>query len=294
MQDNQALLMMQRDFVGALREPIFGESRRRSDLPPREGQVSASFVRSAQRYLQSSKLISAQARLEIYHRQYWYRLLDSIAEDFPALRQMLGEDLFWQVIETYLHDQAPSHFSLAQLGKGLADFIAHRDLGLASPVHAVELATLEYALMHAHEAAQLAPIDPQQLAQAPLQLQAHLQCFALRSTVDTTLRRYLRGQKPGAMRAAAPKAQRYVVVYRRDREIFVQRISKAAFLLLTAIDQHQGLDAAMQALSKQYAGMKPPRPAQISQLFSTWIQHGWICAVATENPQASTFLTGAR
>lgn len=289
MLDNQALLTMQRDFVGALREPIFGESRRRSDLPPRQGQVSAQFVHNAQRHLRGTQKISAQQRLEIYHRQYWYRLLDSIAEDFPALRQMLGEELFWRVIETYLHDQAPSHFSLAHLGQGLADFIAHTDLGLASPVHAVELATLEYALMHAHEAAQLARIDPQQLAQTPLQLQPHLQCFALRSTVDTTLRRYLRGQKPGTMRAAAPKAQRYVVVYRRDAEIFVQRVNKAAFLLLTAIQQHQGLSAAMQALSKDRNLRRTLRPAHISQLFASWTQQGWICAVTTTETLSKTF-----
>src|SRR5271154_5668080 len=33
-------------------------------------------------------------RLEIYNKQYWFRLLDSLYEDFPGLRAFIGDDRF--------------------------------------------------------------------------------------------------------------------------------------------------------------------------------------------------------
>jgi hypothetical protein len=61
--------------------------------------------------------VQPEERLELYHRQYWYRLLDSIEEDFPALRLLLGRAPFWRLVEEYLLAAPPTSFTLRHLGQ---------------------------------------------------------------------------------------------------------------------------------------------------------------------------------
>ena len=44
----------------------------------------------AARYIKPNDRLTSFERLEIYNRQYWYRLLGALAEDFPALRAVVG------------------------------------------------------------------------------------------------------------------------------------------------------------------------------------------------------------
>ena len=60
-------------------------------LAARRGEPSASFVATATRHLSPSATLDPVERLDLYHRQYWYRVLDSLQEDFPALEHLLGE-----------------------------------------------------------------------------------------------------------------------------------------------------------------------------------------------------------
>ena len=50
-------------------------------------------------------------RLEIYNRQYWYRVLDALAEDFPVLRAVVGGRAFEQLSIAYLTAHPSRSFS---------------------------------------------------------------------------------------------------------------------------------------------------------------------------------------
>ena len=67
------LLKVQRRFMAALREPIFDGSRSRSALPARAGAVSPTFIETANDLIAPSATLQPVERLELYHRQYWYR-----------------------------------------------------------------------------------------------------------------------------------------------------------------------------------------------------------------------------
>jgi hypothetical protein len=136
------LLGLQRRFMAALTEPIYGDSRERSQLPPRPGDVSEAFAETATTLITPSPTLQPVERLELYHRQYWYRLLDSLAEDFPALKALLGKEAFWHLIEAYLESAPPSSFTLRHLGSGLADFVRKCPARTAHPVHAYAAAAL--------------------------------------------------------------------------------------------------------------------------------------------------------
>ena len=42
-------------------------------------------------YIKPNDRLTSFERLEIYNRQYWFRVLGSMVEDFPGLRAVLGE-----------------------------------------------------------------------------------------------------------------------------------------------------------------------------------------------------------
>jgi Putative DNA-binding domain len=49
--------------------------------------VAAEFIKPNDR-------LSSFERLEIYNRQYWFRVLDCLYDDYPGLRAILGERKF--------------------------------------------------------------------------------------------------------------------------------------------------------------------------------------------------------
>ncbi|HWJ41415.1 MAG TPA: putative DNA-binding domain-containing protein, partial [Candidatus Limnocylindrales bacterium] len=52
--------------------------------------------------------LSAQARVDIYANMYFYRILDSLKEDFPATLAVLGHDNFHNLITGYILEYPPT------------------------------------------------------------------------------------------------------------------------------------------------------------------------------------------
>ena len=45
-------------------------------------------------YIKPSSLLTSFERLEIYNRQYWFRVTATVAEDSPALNVVLGTPIY--------------------------------------------------------------------------------------------------------------------------------------------------------------------------------------------------------
>jgi hypothetical protein len=276
MQPEKPLLGLQRAFLRSLREPVFGESRARTALPVRDGQISDAFTDTADRFIKPSPSLQPVERLELYHRQYWYRLLDSIEEDFPALQRVLGVENFWRLIEAYL-ETAPSHsYTLRHLGAGLADFIGgHPELAGSHPIHALELARLEYALCEAFEAAEWPPVSPEQLAGESLALQPHLRLFALRTPADELWRLDDEPIPDDLFGVPRDDTEFDVAAYRLRFKLHVERLDPAAFRLLQAIAEEGRLEMALERSGLAEAAEAVQ--AQVSNWFRVWTERGWIC-----------------
>ena len=77
----------------------------------------------AETFIAPNKQLSAFDRLELYNRQYWYRLLDALAEDFPALRAVLGPKRFEALSIAYLGAHPSRSFSLRNLGSSVVEWM---------------------------------------------------------------------------------------------------------------------------------------------------------------------------
>lgn len=96
-------------------------------------------------------------RLEIYANMYFYRLLDSLKEDFPALLIYLGKDQFHNLVTDYLIEFPSTHYSLRYVGVHMEGFITKSSLVDTSPM-LVDLVKLEWALLDLFDAEDSKPL----------------------------------------------------------------------------------------------------------------------------------------
>src|SRR5579864_11144 len=78
----------------------------------------------AESYIKPNELLSSFERLEIYNRQYWFRVIAAVAEDFPALNVVLGQERFDSLVLAYLRENPSTSFSLRDLGARLPSWLA--------------------------------------------------------------------------------------------------------------------------------------------------------------------------
>src|SRR5258708_1324067 len=79
------LLELQRRMAEDVRRPLTAdfEMRDTTDDGASVGAIAASYISPNDR-------LSSFERLEIYNRQYWFRLISAVSEDFPTLNPFLA------------------------------------------------------------------------------------------------------------------------------------------------------------------------------------------------------------
>src|SRR5215470_18168374 len=153
------LLALQRRMARAVMAPLTRKERmRRLAVDGRPmAQVAAQIIKPNDR-------LTSFERLEIYNRQYWFRVLDGFSEDFPGLRAVLGDRRFEAVAKAYLTDCPSRSFTMRDLGSRLEAWLrkhpqyAGRRLQLA-----LDMVRLEWAEIEAFDSATLPPLTAESL-----------------------------------------------------------------------------------------------------------------------------------
>jgi hypothetical protein len=182
--------------------------------------------------------LSATERLDIYAEQYFYRVHDCLAEDFPALRAVIGETRFHNLVTDYLLAHPSTHPSLRFVGRRLATFVVTHALCARWPFLG-DLVRLEWALLDAFDAADATPLTEATLAALPADAWAELRLRPVPSLrlldlewlVDDTWTRVQRREDPGAP-AAGPAS---LLVWRRDLCVLHRRLERAERQALGAV-----------------------------------------------------------
>jgi hypothetical protein len=68
-------------------------------------------------YVKPSSHLSSFERLEIYNKQYWFRVIGAVSEDYPALQAVLGQKRFDALVLAYLRRTLPRRSLFAILGQ---------------------------------------------------------------------------------------------------------------------------------------------------------------------------------
>src|SRR5277367_3469922 len=182
------LLSLQRRMARAVMTPLTGSERMRSTAPDgRSMRAVASAI------IKPNDRLTSFERLEIYNRQYWFRVLSGFAEDFPGLRAVLGTRAFDKVAQAYLIDCPSKSFTMRNIGSQLEAWLGkHPKYAGPRQKLAIDMVRLEWAEINAFDGRRETPLTAADLAQANpaklrLRLQPYVQLLDLRYPVDDLL-----------------------------------------------------------------------------------------------------------
>ena len=261
---------IQREFFAALQMPLRGSSRRSTHLPPNEDGHSPEFLAKAEDLMQAGENLSSAERLELYHRQYWFRVLESVAEDFPHLRRMAGEEKFWEMLEAYLQSFPSGSFTLRHLGRSMARFVAGwQGLDHTRRRWLAALAELEYAAMEVFEAAEREPLPPDRLAIEELELQPHVRLIGMPvpAHLCMTWNAFIPGEETPA----------HVAVWRGPKGAHQVELDPVEFVLLERLRNGGRLeDLFAEPVEPE------PTPEEVQRWFGAWQSRGWITLRGSE------------
>ena len=258
-----------------------------------------SSARAMAKLVKPSRTLRPLERVEIYNRMYWFRLLDSMAQDFPGLRALLGEKKFWRLVEAYLTACPSRSFTLRDLGSRLERFIVRTPRLVASQGAAArDLVRFEWAQIVAFDGPSRPRLTKRELADAPatklkMSVQPYVTLLTCRHPVDEYI---LAVKRDGALRAEASNAVTervgpavgaarlerggglHIVVHRLDNQLYYKRLEPEAARLLRGIKAGQTLaEACARAFSR--SKLDPVEQAKmIRDWFALWMRLGWLCA----------------
>src|ERR1700735_1273015 len=112
------LLSIQPRMARPVTTPLTPSERMRSTAP--DGR---SMRAVASEIIKPNDRLTSFERLEIYNRQYWFRILSGFAEDFPGLGALLGGNRLDRMAKAYLTDCPSQSFTLRNLGSRLEGWL---------------------------------------------------------------------------------------------------------------------------------------------------------------------------
>jgi len=286
---------LQQRMAAAVMRPLTRDEQMRQ-----RDENNRSTAEEVAEFIKPNDRLSSFERLEIYNRQYWFRLFSSFEEDFPGLQSIVGTRRFERLMRVYLHAHPSRSFTLRNLGSSLINWL--RENPKYTEPHteaAVAMAALEWAHIEAFDNEQCDPLTAEEIASlddtSRLALQPYLRLIEAPCAVDDALLA-VRDASQGAgaqasnavgihlvrrARSRKPAPGRiYLAVHRHQDSVYYKRLAREDYLLLHAIEEGATLGEALEAAFTESALSENDRPAHIQSAFQYLMQMGWLCTPA--------------
>jgi hypothetical protein len=293
------LLELQRTMALAVMQPLTSTERMQRTTP--DGRPMRAY---AARFIKPNDRLTSFERLEIYNRQYWFRLLSSMVEDFPGLRAVLGAARFEAMSKAYITDCPSRSFTLRNLGSQLESWLhQHPRWAGKKQALALDIIKLEWAEIEAFDGKADSPLRPEDLAanaggNLRLRLQPYIQLLSLRYPVDDLLleiknnleenevasnafqerRKRKRVQTVAKLKPAAIA----LAVHRIDNSVYFRRLEPEEFALLNGLKQGTTLQKAVDHAFIETKVSAQELPAIVQRWFHNWAALGWFCQPETK------------
>jgi hypothetical protein len=276
---------LQRRVAAVVMQPLtHQEGMRRRTLDGR------SIKAESETLIKPNRVLSSFERLEIYNRQYWFRVLSSFAEDFSGLRTVVGARKFEGLMRAYLTECPSESFTLRNLGSRLEEWL------LANPQWitpreslALDMVRLEWAHIEAFDGGYEPNLTPTDIESAGLELRVSLQPYILllqlTYPVDDLLievtssnaarqRRFRRRIR----HYEQPEPERIcLAVHRMDDSVYYKRLQLESFRMLNALSKQKPLEQAIDIAFENSPMPEQERILAVQQWFGNWAELGWFC-----------------
>jgi hypothetical protein len=280
------LLELQRRMAGAIMAPLGTADR----LARAAGAQAAGIIKPNDR-------LTSSERLEIYAKSYWYRILDSLYDDFPGLRAIVGVRAFDKLSRAYLAEMPSESYTLRNLGSRLTEWLArHPEHAGKTPALALDMVRLEWAHVVAFDGPAERVLGPEDLLeltpQMTFRLQPYITLLALQYPVDDLHLRVselaeghgeasnavLRHRERRAVSRFSLKREAiYVAVHRVNEWVYFRRLDADEFRLLDAL---RGGKPVGEAIDSVFGTSDQPLDelrGKVEEWFRSWAEGGWFC-----------------
>jgi hypothetical protein len=298
------LLTLQRTMARAVMQPLT-PSENMSTQAPTGGPMSA----YAGKFIKPNDRLSSFERLEIYNRQYWWRLMASLAEDFPGLQAILGNRRFEVLCKAYITARPSRSFTLRNLGRDLQSWLQRNPKWAGTKrAIALDMVKLEWADIEAFDGTAEKPFRPEDIAKFAggdlhLRLQPYVHLLKFRYPVDelvleikkfnddteflsNTFRERRKSKRVAAVAQLKPKTI-FLAVHRVDDSVYFRRLEAPQYDLLLAIQKGRTLAQAVSDTFAKRLNHSQADPVQVTHWFHNWSKLGWFCALQPKSDEKS-------
>jgi hypothetical protein len=286
------LYSLQKRMAAAVMRPLTQDEQMR-----RRDENNHSIANEADSFIKPNDRLSSFERLEIYNRQYWFRIFSSFEEDFPGLKAIVGMRRFERLMRDYLHAHPSRSFTLRNLGSSLVIWLRENPQYTQPETEtAIAMAALEWAHIEAFDNEQRPPLTEEEISSlretSHLSLQPYLQLVEAPCAIDDALlavRDASHGAAPQASNAVGihlvrrtrshkpVPGQIYLAVHRHENSVYYKRLPREDYRLLKAIEQDATLGEAIEAAFTESSIPEAERPAYVQSAFHYLMQMGWLC-----------------
>lgn len=287
------LLSLQRKMTRATMAPLTASERMRTAAP--DGRSMRAY---AAEFIKPNDRLTSFDRLEIYNKQYWFRLLSSLADDFPGLSAVLGNARFEAMSKAYLMDCPSRSFTLRNLGSRLEGWLRRHPRWAGSRQKlAIDMVRLEWAAVEAFDGKaepalqteDLAGVNPAKLR---LRLQPYIQLLELRYPVDDLALEarppegndfasnafHERRKRRRAQAVARLKpSQIFLSVHRVDYVVYYRPLVREEYATLSALRKGMTINRAVGSAFRKSTIPVADQAARVQDWFRRWATLGWFC-----------------
>jgi hypothetical protein len=285
------LLTLQRRVARAVMTPLTRSGRMRSVAP--DGRAMSAV---AKKIIKPNDRLTSFERLEIYNRQYWFRVLDAFSDDFPGLRAVLGDRRFDAVAKAYLTDCPSRSFTMRDLGSRLEPWLRKNPRYAGDRLQlALDMIRLEWAEIETFDSASEPPVTAESLtgadpAKLRLRLQPYIRLLDLRYPVDNLLLAIKHDAGTNVASNAINERQKrkkvsavarlkpvpvYLAIHRLENTVYFRRLDREEFAILSALHKRGGLERAIVAGFRASSIPTAERAAHAGAWFRNWSSLGW-------------------
>jgi hypothetical protein len=279
------------------------------DALRREDAVTAdaALAHACSAHVSGNDRLSPAEQVDIYRRQYWMRHVDSLAEDYPGLQYVLGDDAFTAFCHAYLAAHPPHAPALRDLGAVLPAFAERYDFPAPRRALARDMLRYEHAFIDLFDGPEprTSPEDPTPLALSAEKLTALppsawesarivLHPLAVRLTLHHRVQaiRYAvkSGESPDLDDVGARSDEPiHLVLFRKHFVIRFEIVDALAARLLDALAAGTPLVPAMNALAADLGAAEATTlEADVGRWFQQWTEWGLIVDVAVSQASPGT------
>lgn len=249
--------------------------------------------RDADAFLTAGPRLSPRERLGVYRRAYAARLVECLADDYPALRSAVGEDRFETLCRAYITRHPSTSPSLNAYGKRMAEFCrdgmeadlaAEFRLHVSEPVFMSDLARLEWAIVEVIHAPSADPLTPSGLSTVPVEQWTDARLMTTPAfrllrfayPVNTYLQALREGQAPVIPEPASSAA----AVYRSGATIWRMDLSDPMCDLLQSLASGETLGSALERGAGAFEDIAEDVAARrVMDWFREWVASGLFSGV---------------